>query len=324
MTSLGIPHLNMLWSRTATDCKTSPIDWQADQITLHGLGIGLPDALQFLLQKRPSFTEFEAWILAWNGGDLDKERLAAINAAVQRAKERAPKSAIADDFSPVFESDEMRHWDDNGYIVLKNAISTSAAAAAGAAICEHIGVELARPDTWYTGAKSEGIFVSLTRHPAFDANRASPRIRSAFAQLLATDDLVMNIDRGGFNPPERLGWRFRGQGLHWDISIAPPVQLRIQGLLYLNDTPADQGAFQCVPGFHKRLDAWVAALPDGARPREQDLSADAIPVPGKAGDMVLWHAALPHGATPNRGMAPRLVQYIAYYSVTAIDERPWL
>jgi ectoine hydroxylase-related dioxygenase (phytanoyl-CoA dioxygenase family) len=165
--------------------------------------------------------------------------------------------------------------------------------------------------------------VPLLRHPAFDANRASPRIKGAFAQLLGTADLLTSVDQGGFNPPERPDRPFRGQGLHWDTSLVPPIPLDIQGILYLSDTPAEQGAFRCVPGFHRRMEAWLGGLPAGADPRAQDLSAEAVPVAGRAGDMVLWHAALPHGASPNRGTRPRLVQYIACFPARRVDYRPW-
>ncbi len=121
----------------------------------------------------------------------------------------------------------------------------------------------------------------------------------------------MNVDQCGFNPPERPGWQFPGPYLHWDASIEPPIPFGVQGILYLTDTAADQGAFQCVPGFHRKIEAWLAGLPPGADPRQQDLAAlGAIPIAGKAGDLIVWHQALPHGASPNRAARPRVVQYL--------------
>jgi ectoine hydroxylase-related dioxygenase (phytanoyl-CoA dioxygenase family) len=166
--------------------------------------------------------------------------------------------------------------------------------------------------------------VPLLHHPAFDANRRSPRIRAAYAQLLGTDDLVVTVDRGGFNPPERADWRFPGPHLHWDTSLAVPIPLSIQGLLYLADTPADQGTFCCVPGFHRRIDSWLGGLPTGADPRREILTHPAVAVPGRAGDMVLWHDSLPHGASANRGSYPRIVQYIAMFRADKVERRPWI
>jgi ectoine hydroxylase-related dioxygenase (phytanoyl-CoA dioxygenase family) len=167
--------------------------------------------------------------------------------------------------------------------------------------------------------ESQGIMVPVLHHPALDENRAAPRIRSAFAQLWGTADLQVTIDGGGFNPVGGTG-----QNLHWDTSLAPPIPLNIQGILYLTDTPAEQGAFRCVPGFHRRIESWLAGLPPDADPRTQDLTAQAVPIPGKAGDFILWHAALPHGAGPNQGTCPRITQYVAYYPPGRADNRDWV
>ena len=35
----------------------------------------------------------------------------------------------------------------------------------------------------------------------------------------------------------------------------------LQGVLYLTDTSAENGAFVCIPGFHKRLGGWLQTLP---------------------------------------------------------------
>jgi len=86
----------------------------------------------------------------------------------------------------------------------------------------------------------------------------------------------------------------------------------VQGILYLTDTPAEQGAFSCIPGFHRRLDEWLQTLPPGADPREAIRREPGfIPIAGKAGDLVLWHHLLPHGSSPNRASLPRVAQYIS-------------
>ena len=103
-----------------------------------------------------------------------------------------------------------------------------------------------------------------------------------------------------------------------------PIPYRLQGLLYLSDCAADEGAFHCVPGFQRHIDGWLRALPAGADPREEakrQLKAQAVP--GKAGDFVIWHQALPHCATPNRGSKPRLVQYLTYLPEVETEIRPW-
>jgi len=72
---------------------------------------------------------------------------------------------------------------------------------------------------------------------------------------------------------KRPGWRFPGPDLYWDVSIATPIPFGVEGIAYLTDRAAEQGAFTCVPGFHRRIEAWLAGLPIGADPRTQDLHA---------------------------------------------------
>jgi ectoine hydroxylase-related dioxygenase (phytanoyl-CoA dioxygenase family) len=92
--------------------------------------------------------------------------------------------------------------------------------------------------------------------------------------------------------------------------------------VYLTDTAAEQGAFTCVPGFHRRIGAWLAALPTGADPRTQDLHAlGARPIPGRAGDLIIW---LPHGSRPNRAQRPRIVQYVSMYPARTKHQSTWL
>jgi ectoine hydroxylase-related dioxygenase (phytanoyl-CoA dioxygenase family) len=94
------------------------------------------------------------------------------------------------------------------------------------------------------------------------------------------------------------------------VSLAQPIPFGLQGLLYLTDTAANQGAFTCVPGFHRKIEQWLDNLPEGADPRTHDFTSEAVPITGRAGDLVVWEQTLPHGSSPNRGASPRFVQYM--------------
>jgi hypothetical protein len=328
---LGVPHVHQLWSRaagTAGEAEASDgRQWAADRLTIHGLGLGLHETLEFLYSRRPSFADFEAWILEKNDGAIDPQQVALVNARVARLFGREPEPAAAAlpaDFEPVLGEAELLCWQEQGYVVLRDAVPPEACQATEQALWNFLDMDPAVPDGWYQDSHGHTIMAPLFHDPAFAENRRSPRIRAAFAQLWGTDDLQVTIDRGGFNPPERDGWRFPGPNLHWDTSLVPPIPLDIQGILYLTDTPGEQGAFRCVPGFHRRIDAWLVGLPPGVNPRTQDLSAEAVPIPARAGDMILWHDALPHGASANRGTRPRMVQYITWYPPGRADERPWI
>jgi ectoine hydroxylase-related dioxygenase (phytanoyl-CoA dioxygenase family) len=191
------------------------------------------------------------------------------------------------------------------------------------AILRRLGAVADDPQSWYA-RRPNGIMVQYFQHPAFTAVRNSRRLHKAFAQLWGPTDLRVSTDRVGFNVPERPDRRFPGPDLHWDASIATPVPFGVGGILYLTETEAEQGAFTCVPGFHKRIAAWLAALPAGADPRTQDLHAlGSRPIPGRAGDLIIWHDALPHGSRPNRAERPRIVQCVTMYPAGVEHQAIW-
>jgi ectoine hydroxylase-related dioxygenase (phytanoyl-CoA dioxygenase family) len=189
-------------------------------------------------------------------------------------------------------------------------VSAASCQAAAEAILAYAGMSLEQPDSWY----KRGLWIPLAHHPALWENRNSPRIHTAFAQIWRRRDLWMNVDVCGVNPPLRPGYHFQGTPLHWDMTLAPPPRFGAQAILYLTDTAANQGAFSCVPGFHRQLEAWLKEIPAGVDPRAlaaRDLQA--VPIEGDAGDLIIWHQALPHGATPNLGTLPRVVQYLTMF-----------
>jgi len=313
--SLGVAHLKRLWSRyMANRFAAAPPDgsneWAADNTVICGLGLNLHETMHYLYGAAPSFEGFERWILERNGGSIDPGRIERINAALSGSavEASAGEAAPADALSP----EDLAFWQANGYVVLHDAASAAGCAAAVEAICEFLRMDLNDPNTWYNGPQGHSIWVPLLRHPAIEANRNSPRIRRAFEQIWGRADLWMTVDQCGMNPPERPGWQFPGPHMHWDTSLELPIPFGVQGLLYLTDTVAEQGAFTCVPGFHLRIENWLKSLPEGANPRERNLAAlGEVPIAGKAGDLIIWHQALPHGSRPNRTARPRFVQYMA-------------
>ena len=311
--ALGISHLHRFWAQQTAKARSEPQteqdrDWVADNTLLAGLRVGLRETYDYLLNNPPDFAEFEQWLLARNGGSLDAPRIERLNVALSDAG-RSGQPANPD-AEPALSTADLEFWDQNGYVILHDAVPPENCQAAANAICEFLEVRLDRPDTWYGGPQGHSIWIPLLHHPALWANRDSPRIHRAFARLWNREDVWVNVDQAGFNPPEKPGWKFPGPHLHWDVSLVPPIPFGVQAILYLADVAPDQGAFTCVPGFHRKIDAWLAGLPEGADPRAQPLPDAAVPIAGRAGDLVIWNHALPHGSSPNRAALPRIVQYL--------------
>lgn len=319
--TLGVFGLKQLWERCArgTDSRTRELpnseEIRVETLLLAGLRLGLRETLDFLMVTAPTFEQFEIWVLGKNGGSLEPERVQRLNAAV-RGKGGFALESILDE--PALSRDDLAFWDEQGYVVVKKAVSEEACAAAVASIFSYANMSRDQPDSWY----HKNNWIPVAHHPALWANRNSPRIHTAFAQIWGRRDLWMNVDVCGVNPPLRPGYAFQGTPLHWDMTLAAPICFGTQAMLYLTDTAADQGAFSCVAGCHGWLGQWLKQIPAGENPRDvARREFKATPVPGGVGDLVIWHQALPHAATPNLGSFPRVVQYMnmfpSQFEVTA-------
>ena len=328
--ALGVQQLKRFWSRVMRQRQGEPAqagpEAPVEYAMLDALGVGLEQTMQYLFRTGPSFAEFEQWIIATTGG-VPAAQVARINAMVAGTDYPAEITrwlAEVDADAPVLSASDLAFWDEHGYVIVPDAVPETSRAAATQAILDHVGAKLDDPETWYK-PNDHGIMVQFFQHPAFTANRQSRRIHKAFAQLWKTADLWVSTDRAGFNVPERPGWRFRGPDLHWDVSLARPIPFGTQGILYLTDTEAEQGAFTLVPGFHHRLNAWLVSLPPGTDPRQQNLHAlGSQPIAGLAGDLIIWHHALPHGSRPNRATRPRIVQYLNLRPARMEVREPWI
>lgn len=321
---VGIARLERFWERvTRHQPRTDPRDWGAERVLMDGLGLAVEETLQYLAVQQPTLNEFEQWILERNDGHIEPLRIERINATLNGqdySNEIKLKLTEIEDHPPVFTANELEFWEEHGYVLLHDAISPTACRAVEAAIWEFLGMDRDDPESWYVPS-DHGIMRQFFHHPALEVARRSQRVHKAFAQIWDTSDLWMTVDRVSFNPPERASWEFTGPHLHWDTSLTVPVPFGVSGLIYLTDTEANQGAFTCVPGFHRRIDQWLSELPSGADPRKQDLhSLSAMPIAGKAGDLIIWHKALPHGSRPNTVAHPRIVQYLSMHP--APGERP--
>jgi ectoine hydroxylase-related dioxygenase (phytanoyl-CoA dioxygenase family) len=222
---------------------------------------------------------------------------------------------------PVLSAEDRAFWEEHGYVVVRNAVPPENCAAAARAVWEFLEMDADNPASWYPDPQRRTIMVEIYQHQALWDNRQFPRVHQAFAEIWGTEKLWVSFDRASMNPPERPDWPFPGPHLHWDMKLEMPVTLKVQGVLYLTDTPAEQGAFTCIPGFQRKLEGWLQSLSPDAEARKVIREASgAQPIGGKAGDLVIWHSALPHGSRPNTAQRPRLAQYISMFPAREENE----
>ncbi len=225
----------------------------------------------------------------------------------------------------IFSANDLQFFRDNGYVIVHNAAPAKNLQAVIDAIFDFLGMNPNDPNDWYRPPHRTGGMVELYQHQALWDNRQYPRIHQAFSEIFCTEKLWVSEDRASMKPPMHPDHpEYDHKGFtHWDIDTSKlPLPFRVQGVLALTDTSEDMGGFQCVPGFHKDLDAWIAKQPADRNPFSPDLSAlpagmKVTPIPMRAGDLVIWDTRLAHGNGHNVSNKPRLAQYI---SMSPADE----
>jgi hypothetical protein len=213
----------------------------------------------------------------------------------------------------VFSPDELEQFRRDGYVVARAVAPAERLHAAIEVICAFHRVRLDQPSTWHRIPADSWDIVPIHQAQELWDIRSLPVIHQAFSELLGTPRLWVSMDRAGYKPPVR-GHREleRSTPFHWDTDVraaASSSEARVQGMLYLTDTSADQGAFECVPSLYRELPQWLAAHPGADKPDVE--GREVVRVPGRAGDLVIWSARLPHRGGRNDGATPRLTQYLS-------------
>ena len=174
------------------------------------------------------------------------------------------------------------------------------------------GVRMDDPSTWTL----EREILPLWGHQAQWDLRQHPAVHAAFAAMYGTERLAVSQDRVGVKLPG-----MRGMRIHHDVDPHHPPTV-YGGLVYLTDTPPERGAFRCVPGIFRELDSWLERHPDAGIDLVDPEGHEIVPVPGRAGDLVMWDVRLPHANGENLADAPRVVQYISMFPHGAWGDKP--
>ena len=321
---IGLYYLKAIWHyyrqlKTNPD-KTETIEWKYIIGAFNTLGIGIEPTIQFLMNSNSSFDEFENWIE--EHGRISPQFIEQFNAIVEDKSDLKLSST-----ETVFSQTDLEQWENDGYIILRNAVSKEACKATVDLIYKTIGANEHDQSTWYADHPlKQGIMVQLFNSPILDYNRFAEKIQLAYRQLWKRNDLMVSMDRVSFNPPETKNYKFPGPDLHWDVSLKKPIPFGLQGMLYLSDTEGNQGAFTVIPGFHNKINDWLSELGHNENPRDLNVlkQFEKKPIEAQAGDFIIWHHCLPHGSSPNTATKPRIVQYINYQPLDLEYQPEWI
>ena len=236
----------------------------------------------------------------------------------------------------VLSIEDWRFWLENGYVVVKGAVSKSQARSTAAFLWEFEKKDPNDQKTWYTEPRAEMQMKELAGTGMVEVynnqylwnNRQTPKIYDAFVDIWGTERLWVTIDRANLNFPIRKGFEYKGF-IHWDYDPETKPQ-NVQGVLALADqTDENMGGFQCIPWLYRNYDTWKLAQPedrDRFQPDLNGLEDKIVKVPLEAGDLLIFNSTEPHGIRPNLSKDKvRIAQYISMMPAQDHDEelRQW-
>ena len=232
------------------------------------------------------------------------------------------RNSASSDNLRVLTIDQWNFWIENGYVVIKNAVSRKQAKKTAKFIWEFDDKDPNDPSTWYAEARAEmemkelagtGMVEVYNNQFLWD-NRQTERVYNSFVDVWGTDKLWTTIDRANLNFPIRPGFEYKGF-IHWDYDPDTKPQ-NVQGVLALADqTDPEMGGFQCIPWLYKNYDTWKLSQPENRNKFQPDISGledEIVKVSLEAGDLLIFNSTLPHGIRPNNSKDKvRIAQYIS-------------
>jgi len=232
------------------------------------------------------------------------------------------RSSASTDTLRVLTIDQWNFWIENGYIVIKNAVSREQAMKTVEFIWEFDDKDPNDPSTWYTEARAEMEMKELAGTGMVEVynnqflwnNRQTKRVYDSFVDIWGTEKLWTTIDRANLNFPIRPGFEYKGF-IHWDYDPDTKPQ-NVQGVLALADqTDHEMGGFQCIPWLYKNYDTWRLSQPEERNKFQPDISGlkdKIVKVSLEAGDLLIFNSTQPHGIRPNNSKDKvRIAQYIS-------------
>lgn len=253
------------------------------------------------------------------------------NPSTAKSSEKKLRTQADVDSLRVLTIDQWNFWIENGYVVIKSAISKEQATRTAEFIWEFDDKDPSNPNTWYSNPRAEmemkelagtGM-VEVYNHQHLWNNRQNQKVYDAFVDIWGTEKLWVTIDRANLNFPIKPGFEYKGF-IHWDYDPDTKPQ-NVQGVLALADqTDQDMGGFQCIPWLYKNYETWKKTQPedrDKFKPDISGLEDKIIKVPLEAGDLLIFNSTQPHGIRPNNSNDKvRIAQYISMMPAQENDD----
>ncbi|WP_152658329.1 phytanoyl-CoA dioxygenase family protein [Oceanobacillus sp. CFH 90083] len=224
---------------------------------------------------------------------------------------------------------EFAFWQENGYVIVKNAVNREDLERLTKLIWEFAEKDPNDPSTWYQEPDTEmkmkeltgAGMVELYHHQLMWNNRTSEKIYHAFVDIWGTEKLWTSIDRVNLNLPKKNGKGADGF-IHWDVDTSlDPLPVNVQGVLSLVDTTIDMGGFQCVPELFRDFPEWVKTQAKDRDPYHPDLEGyEPTKIVTEAGDLLIFNSMQPHGIRANNSNSARLAQYISMFPAQEDDQ----
>ena len=237
--------------------------------------------------------------------------------SIQKLRTQASSNSLR-----VLTIDQWNFWIENGYVVIKNAVSRKKALKTADFIWEFDDKNPNDQSTWYSKARAEmemkelagtGMVEVYNNQFLWD-NRQTQKVYDSFADIWGIEKLWTTIDRANLNFPIRPNFEYKGF-IHWDYDPDTKPQ-NVQGVLALSDqSDQNMGGFQCIPWLYRNYDSWKLTQPidrDKFKPNIEGLEDKLVKVSLEAGDLLIFNSTLPHGIRPNNSKDKvRIAQYIS-------------
>ena len=90
----------------------------------------------------------------------------------------------------VLTAEDRKFWEENGYVVVHNAVPSENLKAAERAVWDFLEMQPNDPGSWYPDPPRASIMTEMYQHQALWDNRQYPRVHQAFAEIWETEESV--------------------------------------------------------------------------------------------------------------------------------------